>query len=225
MRGFYSELNSLSDFFGFNPALVEQGSADWHRMRLGCVTASKAENFLAKPGTAKRDGYMAELVGQICTGLLPDQIKAAALEWGNEHEDAARFAYSADSFEVVKTIPFIYKDSSKRFGCSPDGLCKAHGLELKCPVSSRVFIEFACAEKVKPEYVKQAQFSMWVSGLERWDFANFDPRMKRSRKLHRVSFDRDEKMMKAFDESAKSFCSDMDEMLDKLGVKFGDQWK
>ena len=37
-----------------------------------------------------RQGYMAELVGQIVTGLLPDEMSFKQCEWGNEHEDSAR---------------------------------------------------------------------------------------------------------------------------------------
>lgn len=224
MRDFYKELEGLRGFFGFDPLSVEQGSRDWFRMRSGVVTASKAENMLAKKGTAKRDGYMSELVAQIATGQLPEEISAKALQWGKDNEQAAHDAYSASTFELVGTIPFIYKDDSKRFGCSPDGLCANHGLELKSPWSTRTYIEFICADKIKPEYVKQCQYSMWVTGLERWDFANFDPRMIKN-KLHYVTIERDEKMMKQFDEVSQEFIQDMDKMLNKLGLVYGSQFK
>ena len=224
MRDFYKELESLTGFFGFDPLLVEQGSRDWFRMRSGVITASKAENLLAKKGTAKRDGYMAELVAQIATGLLPDEVSAKALQWGKDNEQDAQDAYSAATFEIVSTIPFIYKDESKRFGCSPDGMCANHGLELKSPWATRTYIEFICGDKIKPEYMKQCQYSMWVSGFERWDFANFDPRMIKN-KLHYVSIERDEKMMTQFDELGAEFISDMDKMLNKLGLVYGSQFK
>lgn len=224
MRDFYIELESLRGFFGFNPLTVEQGSCEWFRMRSGVVTASKAECLLAKKGTAKRDGYMAELVAQIATGLLPDEVSAKALQWGKDNEQSAQDAYSAATFEIVGTIPFIYKDESKRFGCSPDGMCTTHGLELKSPWSTRTYIEFICSDKIKPEYVKQCQYSMWVSDLDRWDFANFDPRMIKN-KLHYVSIERDEKMMKQFNDLGAEFISDMDEMLKKLGLTYGSQFK
>ena len=224
MRDFYKELKSLTGFFGFDPMTVEQGTRDWFRMRSGVITASKAENLLAKKGTAKRDGYMAELVAQIATGLLPDEVSAKALQWGKDNEQDAQDAYSAATFEIVGTIPFIYKDDYKRFGCSPDGMCAKHGLELKSPWATRTFIEFICADKIKPEYVKQCQYSMWVTGLERWDFASFDPRMIKN-KLHYVSIERDEKMMNQFDDLGAEFISDMDKMLNKLGIVYGSQFR
>ena len=99
----------------------------------------------------------------------------------------------------------------------------ARVLELKCPWASRTYIEFVCADKIKPEYYKQCQFSMWVTDLEQWDFANFDPRM-RTRKLHVVTIARDDKMMRQFDACGAEFLADMDIMLEQLGVEFGDQW-
>ena len=224
MRDFKAELKEASAQLGYDLTQIEQGSEEWHIARSGVITASKAENLLAKPGTAKRDGYMAELVGQICTGLVPDEITAKALNWGKEHEEAARMAYSAATFETVEDLTFIYKDKSMRAGCSPDGMCDGYGLELKSPWASRTFIEFACAGKIKPEYMKQCQFSMWVSDLDRWDFANFDPRMANSKKLHFVTIDRDEKMIGDIESAYTSFCADMDEMLDLLGVRFGAHW-
>jgi hypothetical protein len=225
MRDFYAELAALEGVLGFNPSLVEQGSEQWHRMRSGVVTASKAECLLAKPGTAKRSAYMAELVAQVCTGLLPDEINAKSLRWGKDHEEDARDAYSAATFEIVGELPFIYKDNTMRFGLSPDGICSKYGLELKCPWASRTFIEFVAADKIKPEYEKQCQFSMWGSDLDRWDFANYDPRMHNCKKLHYVTIERDEKIMLEFDEKGATFVEDMDEMLNNMGVKFGQQWE
>ncbi len=172
-----------------------------------------------------RQGYMSELVAQVCTGLLPDEISAKALRWGKDHEEDARDAYSAATFEIVGELPFIYKDSSMRVGLSPDGVCSTYGLELKCPWASRTFIEFAAAEKVRPEYWKQCQFSMWGTDLDRWDFANYDPRMHNCKKLHFITIDRDEKTMVEFDEKGAAFIEDMDKMLAKMGVRFGQQWE
>ncbi|WP_062266951.1 lambda exonuclease family protein [Endozoicomonas arenosclerae] len=171
-----------------------------------------------------KQGYLAELVAQVCTGLIPDEINAKALVWGKEHEEHARDAYSAKTFEIVRDVPLIYKNDSMRFGCSPDGLCSNYGLELKCPWVSKTYIEFICADKIKPEYIKQCQFSMWITDLDRWDFANFDPRM-RAKKLHIETIERDEKLMSLFDEAGAEFIADMDAMLSKMGVEFGAQWR
>ena len=67
-------------------------------------------------------------------------------------------------------------------------------------------------------------FSMWVSGRESWDFANYDPRM-RSNPLHFVTIERDSKIMEQFDKRADEWVADMHRMLSMLGVSYGDQFK
>ena len=95
-----------------------------------------------------RQGYMAELVGQIVTGLLPDEMSFKQCEWGNEHEDSARALFELELGVDVDVPAFIYKDKTKRCGISPDGLIvgKKIGLELKCPFTTKVFVEFATCE-------------------------------------------------------------------------------
>lgn len=173
-----------------------------------------------------RQGYMAELVGQIVTGLLPDEMSFKQCEWGNEHEDSARALFELELGVDVKVPAFIYKDENKRCGISPDGLIvgKKIGLELKCPFTTKVFVEFATCDKIKKEYIEQCQYSMWVTGYDSWYFANYDPRIK-TKNLHWVLIDRDQSYMNKYDEAFKSFTKDMDSMLDKLGMEFGQQWQ
>lgn len=173
-----------------------------------------------------RQGYMAELVGQIVTGLLPEEMSFKQCEWGNEHEDSARALFELEMGVDVDVPAFIYKDKSKRFGISPDGLIvgKKIGLELKCPFTTKVFIEFATCDKIKKEYIEQCQYSMWVTGYESWYFANYDPRIK-TKNLHWVLIEREQVFMDKYDEAAKNFTKDMDLMLDKMGMEFGQQWQ
>lgn len=215
------ELSELKDIFGFNPNEVEQGSSEWLHMKLGVISASNISRALSKKGSATRDGYMAELVAQIATREKPE-INARPLEWGKENELAARSIYEFEMDTEFKQVPIIFKDKSMRCAVSPDGYGE-RPLELKCPFSSRVFIEFVCSEKIKKEYIDQCQYSMWVTNANFWDFANYDPRMTK-KQFHCVTIERDEKKMKEFDEKIPEFISEMDEMLSKLGIEFGYQW-
>jgi hypothetical protein len=237
------DLADLEHVFGFNPAEVDQTSDKWHLLRLGCYTASKAECLIKKkhgskgheygidflPATdkdSKRNTYMLELVSEIATARLPEDISAKPLQWGRDNEAAAREAYEAATFTTFTEIPFIYKDQHMRAGISPDGLNddSVGGLELKCPWSSKVFVDFLANEEIKPEYRHQCQFSMWVTGRQYWDFANFDPRMVNVKKLHYVRIDRCTEAMAVFDEAFSGFVIDMDKMLQRIGAEYGDQW-
>lgn len=179
-----------------------------------------------------RQSYMCELVGQVVTCNLPEEITFKQCEWGHEYEDEAR-AHLELLLEIDVDIPaFIYRDKEKRFGISPDGILtklykgKKTGLELKCPFTTKVFIEFATCEKIKQMYVEQCQYSMWVTGYEQWIFANYDPRIKNKKnRLHHVIIERDQIYMDKYDNAEKPFIKDMDLMLDKMGVEFGHQWE
>jgi len=173
-----------------------------------------------------RQGYMAELVAQIATGLIPEQMSFKQCEWGHEHEDQARAFFELEHGVDVTVPAFIYRDKEKRFGISPDGLITGTkiGLELKCPFTSKVFVEFATCDKIKKEYIEQCQYSMWVTGYEGWYFANYDPRIT-TKKLHWVLIERDQAFMDKYDEAEKNFVRDMDSMLGKLDLKFGQQWQ
>lgn len=172
-----------------------------------------------------RQGYMAELVAQIATGLIPEQMSFKQCEWGHDHEDQARAFFELEHNVDVTVPAFIYRDKEKRFGISPDGLItgKKIGLELKCPFTSKVFVEFATCDKIKKEYIEQCQYSMWVTGYEAWYFANYDPRIK-TKKMHWVLIERDQVFMDKYDEAEKNFTRDMDLMLNKLDLTFGQQW-
>lgn len=176
-----------------------------------------------------RQSYMCELVAQICTGEIPEEMSFKQCEWGKDWEDAARAHIELELDIDVEVPAFIFKDDKKRFGISPDGILiklykgKKTGLELKCPYTSKVFVEFAACDKIKKEYNEQCQISMWVTGYEQWIFANYDPRMK-TKNLHHILIERDQSYMDKYDRAEKAFIKDMDVMLDKMGVKFGQQW-
>ena len=215
------ELKALESVFGFDPTKLEQGSEEWKQMKLGVISASNAYKVLKDPSSATYRTYMAELVGQIATREFPE-ISARPLEWGKNNELAARSIYEFETGLDFKEVPFIFKDSSLRYGCSPDSYGEI-GVELKCPYTTKVFINFACHGIIKPEYIDQCQFSMWVTGAHKWHFANYDPRMM-VKQFHYVIIDRDPQRMRMFDEAVPQFVWEMDCALHKLGIKFGHQW-
>ena len=260
---------------GFDPLAVEQGSHDWHTMRLGVISASRAcdlmadfhvaqlpsdctiekvnkELFVVTAGefkgleiaTTRKDeavahvrglippkpaaayvGYMNELIGEICTQMPPEQVSAKMLEWGNVNEPKARDMYSFTNMVNVYQIPFVYRDESMRCGISPDGITEDRGLEIKCPWTTRVHIDTLLNDAVKDMYFLQMQFSMYVTGAEKWDFCSYDPRISGANGMKVITFERDEEVIKKIDERVKLFTSQMDEKLAQLWLKFGDQWK
>jgi predicted phage-related endonuclease len=212
---------------GFDLTMVEQGSKEWQRSRAGVITASKAYFLLMGRSTAGRQTYMSELVAQVATGRLPEEISAKPLAWGKDHEEAARGAYSAHTLDRIEETAFIYQDLNMRIGISPDGLILGQdkGLELKCPWASATWINFAGFGMIKKEEIAQVQFSLLVTGFDCWDFAKFDPRNINCKKLHMTTIYRDEVMIEKMRQGVAEFIEDMDQALEELGLEFGQQWK
>jgi hypothetical protein len=219
-------LQKFEAIYGISASEAMQGTGPWFQLKLGVPSASNASKIVAKKGSATRDGYMAELVAQIATGIMPELNGLPALEWGKDHEDAARSSYEFLTGYQTIEVPFVFKDDSFRAGMSPDFLVEgvSKSGEIKCPFNSKNYVEFLVSDKVKPEWQWQCQYQMWVLGSDSIDFCQYDPRMKKnSLKLFEV--ERDEKMQTKLDEQVPEFLEDMDKMLEKAGFKFGDQWE
>jgi putative phage-type endonuclease len=214
------------DLMNLKPEFIitDQGTNDWQNLKLAVISASNISRAIAKKGTETRNSYMNELIGQVFTREF-DELNAKALDWGKANEVAARAAYEFETGESVEQIGFVY-NLDKRIGCSPDGIIKGKtkGLEIKCPMTAKVHVDFLSNEKIKPEYLYQVQFSMFVTGFESWDFCSYHPKFTKNM-LKIKTFERDPKLMERFSEEVGEFIYDMDMVLKELGVSFGDQWK
>ena len=211
---------------GFDGGEVEQGSQEWHRMRAGRITASKVHDIIKK-GRAKgsysaaRQTYMNELIAQVCTGLLPDEITAKQMQWGKDNEPKALDLYDPFEEKQITQIAFIYSDDM-RCGVSPDALVGDNGgLEIKCPWTTSQYIDQLLGGDPKPEYLTQMQFSLWLTKREFWDFANYDPRMKKAN-IKVVRHLPDLELFKVFDEEIPKFIEDMDKKLNSIGFEFSE---
>jgi len=203
---------------------VEQGSNSWLKAKLGVISASNISSALAKKGTATREGYMMELIAQVATGEMPE-LSAKSLGWGKDNEAMSRSAYEMLTSSDVIEVGFIY-GKDRRYGVSPDGIIKGDrkGLELKNPWNSKVHAEFLALDKIKPEYVYQVQFGMFVTGFEYWDFASYDPRFKKNQ-LKVLTIKRDSALMDRFENEVGAFILEMDVFLKRMDILFGEQWK
>ena len=221
---FRERLKRAEAFLGFNPSEVEQGSDDWFNMRLGVMSASRASKFVMAPTTKGYQGLINELVAEICTGLPLEEMNLRAMEWGKDNEEAARQTFEMVTGKTVHQIGFIYREVNgelqRSFGCSPDGITDDAGVEIKCPFKSDNHIDFILNKTIRPEYVWQVQFSMWVTGLSKWYFCSFDPRMQ-NKMLDFVIVERDEKMHTQLDAAAKVFDKVLRDAVDRCGGQLG----
>lgn len=219
---------------GVNTFNVDQGTDEWKTARAGVITASRVHEII-KPGRKKgsyseaRKAYMNELIAQVCTGEIPESVSFKQAEWGHMNEELARDAFEARNLTIVTQCGLVYKDDSLRCAISPDGLLidEQEGLEIKSPWTSKVHVDFLLDGEMKPEYVTQVQYSMWVTGWDKWHFCSYDNRFRgdASNRLAIKTFERDTEIMKTLDAEIPLFIEDMDSKLKQLGFAFGDQWK
>lgn len=154
-----------------NKAIVEQGSDEWHALRLGKFTASEISRIV---GDCKRDmtehefkafkeknpkstaktcvddnlltttamKYVTEVASERETGIPATQFyENDAMRWGKAHEPYAKQLYAA-AYEVpVLDAPFV--QYKEYAGASPDGLIGPDiGAEIKCPISPAVHMQY-----------------------------------------------------------------------------------
>lgn len=224
-----AEINQLLEMFekkfGMKCLDAPQGSGRWLELKLGVISASNAYRAVAKKSSQTRQSYLCELVGEVCSGVV-EEISSKYLDYGAEHEGAARANYELKNRSEITQVTFIFKDETFRCGCSPDGVIesKSHGLELKVPFNAAKYADFFLTEGLSSEYMWQVQFSMWCADSESWDFAEYSPTFK-ANPLKNVSIPRDNEKMKSLDDLIPQFISDYDEALKKIGIPFGGQWK
>lgn len=227
-----SIMDHASSVLGFDSMAIEQQSLEWQIMKLGVISASRAKDILSGATSRGYRGYVYELCTEIST-KSPSRsacFRAKPTEHGNEFEPLARTKFSGITGKKVDQVGFIYKDESMRIGLSPDGVIydEDRGLELKCPWGPENHWEFIDTGLIpaadSDKWKKQVQMSMWITGCNGWYFGTFEPEMIKKGLMYDV-FERDEKLMKLFDERVPQLIHDVDVLLDRAGYKFGDQWK
>jgi putative phage-type endonuclease len=178
--------------------MIEQGTNEWHQLRLGKVTASRVADIMAKTKTgasASRSNYLVELALQRITGAIEQAYTNDAMAWGTATEPQARVAYEVKTGNFVDQIAFVDHDIIEWFGCSPDGLVANDGLiEIKCPNSAT---HWATIKDGKPpsKYVIQMQTQMACTNRKWCDFVSFDPRMPERSQLFICRVERDQTMI------------------------------
>ena len=150
---------------------LQQGSEEWHQLRLGKLTASKAQP-IATAGKGL-ETLCFEKVAELLTGKAPEGYTNADMERGNELEEMARNSYEMETGIVAKEVGFV--EESEYVGCSPDGLIGDEGmLEIKCP-NDKNFTIYLYDGKVDKQYYWQMQMQMLVAGRKWVDYVVFNP--------------------------------------------------
>ena len=201
---------------------IEQGSEDWHTLRLCKVTASRVKDVLSKGrgGAVSKtaESYMAELIREALTGTKKDFFENDAMKWGTETEPQARAMYEVINNLQVEEVAFC--ELNGYVGISPDGLVGDDGLlEIKCPATEtqikRAIAKEFNGKDYSSDYHAQIQMQLWVTGRKWCDFLSFDPRLDVEAQYLCERVERDEEFISNMEEMVSKFVEDL-----KLKVAF-----
>lgn len=206
------------------PDEIEQRSAEWLALRCGKVTASRIADVMArtqKGWGASRANYAAQLICERLTGTVEQSYTNAAMQWGNDWEDAAREAYGLKVGEFVAEVGFVeHPDAFIAAGASPDGLVGDDGLvEIKCP-NSATHIATLRGEPIPDKYIKQMQWQMACTERQWCDFASFDPRLPDAMQLHIQRVARDDALIADMTEAVQNFLAEVDAAVADLTARY-----
>lgn len=169
-----------------------QGSAEWHKQRIGKFTSSEIHRLLTEPKSSedKKAGklsegaltYVLEKVHEEITGEADAGFDNIATVWGVQNEPLAREWYS--KINNVEVLEDGFNEANKHYGGSSDGkVGTIGGIEIKCPYKGAIHLDHCLIESQEymkkhfKEYYWQCVSNCFINGCEWWDFVSFDPRL------------------------------------------------
>lgn len=206
--------------------MSQQLSPEWFQERLGKVTASRVADLMARTKSgwaASRANYMADLIAERLTGQTTENYTNAAMQWGQDHEQEARDAYSFYTEQDIDPAGFVPHPTIEGFGCSPDGLIGTSGLiEIKCPMT-KAHIETLTSGEIPSQYELQMQSQLACTGREWVDFVSFDPRLPERLKLFTKKLYRSEPIIEEIEKAVRQFLAELESKIAALEDLHGEK--
>lgn len=203
---------------------MDQQTQAWKDARVGCVTASKMADLLARTksgAAASRANYMAQLIAERLTEKPTEGYTNAAMQWGLDTEPQARDAYCFRTDANVTEVGFILHPTIPMSGASPDGTVDPDGLvEIKCPGTAN-HIDALLSGTVEGKYVHQMNWQMACTGRKWCDFVSFDPRLPESMRLFVKRIERDDAVIADMEKNVREFLAELDAKVTALKARFG----
>lgn len=153
----------------------DQGSYEWHQLRLGKITGSRLKKMMAKDNLALIDELIAE---EECGLPDDDDFITEEMQRGLDLEPLAVQEYcNITGYDVDH--PCLLQSSDWSILCqSPDGYIGTTGaIEVKCP-KTKNHIKYIRMGKIPNEYKEQVWSYFLVNTTLEWlDFVSYDPRL------------------------------------------------
>lgn len=214
---------------------MDQRTSEWFDARAGRITASRMNDVMLpretgvfktgprkgqqKPQLKAIADYAFQLAAERMTGKPRKQVKAAALQWGQDVEPAAVAAYQAETGEIVTMCGFVPHPVHDFIGASPDFLVNDDGGgEIKSPESSEVHLE-TLFSGLPAEHIEQIQGGLWVTGRKWWDFVSYHPDFPPEHRLYIQRVERDDAYISRLEEACLLMEADVQAILNQLQQK------
>jgi putative phage-type endonuclease len=142
--------------------IIEQKSAEWHRVRQTIVTASDFAQALGEGKFGTQRDFLVKKSGYV---NVPFDADCPPLKWGVMFEDVACAIY--EKRNKLRVLPFglLRHPNVDHFGASPDGITTLGVMvEIKCPYRRKINNE------VPKQYYYQIQGQLDVCNLDECDF-------------------------------------------------------
>lgn len=155
---------------------MKQGTAEWHKARIGKLTGSRAGAALGVNPYQTPDDLIRAMVREY-HGAEPEFTGNVATAHGEHSEPLAALDYMSETNQDIVECGFFVHPEHNWLGASPDGLVATRGLvEIKCPFSLRKdkpphFKTLA----EQPHYYAQIQVQMACTGRRWTDFYQWTP--------------------------------------------------
>ena len=154
---------------------VEQGSYEWHQIRLGKITSTRLKKVLSKDNLSLVD----ELIAEEETGLSDDDgFVSEDMQRGIDLEPLAIKEYESMTGNTVTRYGILQSDELPILCQSPDGYVGTEGaIEVKCP-RTKTHVKYIRQGKIPNDYKEQVWCYFMVNPNLKWlDFISYDPRL------------------------------------------------
>src|SRR5262245_49850894 len=192
---------------------VEQGTPEWHKLRLGIPTASEFATIMAKGrngGVSEgRKTYLHKLAGERITCEPMENYTNLHMDRGKIMEREAREHYCLVTDEQVEHVGFIRNGD---VGGSPDALIGKKGmLEIKTALP-HLLIKALIDDEAPSQHMAQIQGNLWIAERNWCDLIIYWPRVPAL--IKRVY--RDEKYIDRLAEQVELFLGELNLTVDFL---------
>lgn len=193
---------------------VVQNSPEWFTARCGIPTASNFDKIITAKGepSKQRTKYLYQLAGERITCKSEETYQNANMLRGIEMEDEARKLYEVITGGTVVKVGLCITEGKTIYAASPDGLFKDDGaVEIKCPLIS-THVAYLLNGGLVEDYFQQLQGQLLVTGRKWVEIMSYYPGLKPLL----VPVNRDEKFIKALKVELELFCSELDDVTNKI---------